>query len=68
NLQYKDKILAKVSSVVDNQYPDIYQYSAFIVNKYGNDEQKKLLKQVAYKPTEGNRKEFLERVLSGKQE
>ncbi|MBU1043383.1 MAG: hypothetical protein KJ915_03170, partial [Candidatus Omnitrophica bacterium] len=47
NLQYKDKILAKVSSVVDNQYPDIYQYSAFIVNKYGNDEQKKLLKQVA---------------------
>ena len=68
NLQNKDKILEKISGALDNQYADIYQYSAFIINKYGTGEQKELLKQVAAKAGDGNRKKFLERVLAGKQQ
>ncbi len=64
----KDKLLLKITPMVENGHDGIYLYSAFIINKYGNDEQKELMKQVALKTEDKEKKQFLERVLAGKQE
>ncbi len=61
----KKGLLETIAPLVENRYDNIYIYSALIVHKYGNAEQKKMMRQETALTEDKEKKEFLERLISG---